>query len=298
MSRRLEHIDARIAEVEKLRQAEDAREGRILDAAAAMYGKQEEAGFKALGPLLDQMKLDPAGIERLFESQEEVARRRVEEATPQLQLTTEEIELLDAEERAILLIDPCAWVHSSPGWVCAHHASSCGWSRSETRNASSSCTVNTPAKEWNPKVEAYGYGSKGWSSAYLHAWCYFDIPARPGPATVDVYTLVRVHGFYVLRPSGGSASFTLDLEMKGYQYGWSWASASSSVLNLSGDTMGRFDEIRSLHFVMPVGADPFLVRVSAKLRATAKRGGALAVGDFATGAGNYIKPLWVNTYSP
>ena len=48
MARRLERIDARIAEVEKLRQAEDAREQRILEAAAATYGKQEEAGLRGL----------------------------------------------------------------------------------------------------------------------------------------------------------------------------------------------------------------------------------------------------------
>jgi len=90
----------------------------------------------------------------------------------------------------------------------------------------------------------------------------------------------------------------LTLEAKGYQYGYSWASATLPVLNLSGDAMDRYDNTKHLQFVMPVGADPFLVRVSAKLRATAKSGGTLALGDFATGAGNYIKTTWVNTYSP
>jgi len=86
--------------------------------------------------------------------------------------------------------------------------------------------------------------------------------------------------------------------MKGFQYGWSWASAMSNVLSLSGDTMGRYDGHRHLQFVIPVGGgDPFWVRVSAKLRARVRRGEALAVGDFAAGAGNLIRTINVNTYS-
>jgi hypothetical protein len=34
-----------------------------------------------------------------------------------------------------------------------------------------------------------------------------------------------------------------------------------------------------------------------KLRVTAKRGGAFSVGDFANGAGNYMRVVYVNTYS-
>jgi len=298
MARRLTDIQARIAEIEKLRQAEDAREKRVLQAVAGVYAKQEKIGLERLGPLLEKVGLRPADIEEFFAAEEQEARRRIEEVTPQLQLTTEELELVQMEERAIRLIDPCAWVHSSPGWICVWHAASCDSSHWETANASGSCVCNTPNNECNPKVEARGQGSKGWRSAFVHSWCYFDIPARPTAATVHVDALVNVHGFYVLRPATGSARVTLELEMKGFQYGYSWATATSSVLNLSGDTMGRYDATRSLQFDMPVGADPFVVRISAKLRARAKRGGALAVGDFATGAGNFIKTIYVNTYSP
>jgi hypothetical protein len=101
----------------------------------------------------------------------------------------------------------------------------------------------------------------------------------------------------VLRSATGSATFRLAVKAEGFQYGFSWGSASSTVLNLSGDTMGRYDGHEFLEFLMPVGADPFVVRVSAKLTATAKTGGALAVGDFATGAGNYIETVYVNTLS-
>ncbi len=295
---RLQDIEATIAELEKLREAEDKREQRILDEVAGVYDGREKIGLSPLEPLLKKFRVGSADIEEFFKSQEQEARRVVETATPQLQLNKEELELIERQTRAVLVINPCAMVRSSPGWICAFHAASCNWSHSETASASGTCACNTPNNECNPKVEAYGQGSKGWRSAYVHSFCYFVIPARPNPATVHVYSLVDVHGFYVLRSVVGLAGFSLDLEMKGFQYGWSWASATSSVLSLSGDTMGRYDGHRHLQFVMPVGGgDPFIVRISAKLRARARRGGALAVGDFRTGAGNFIRTIYVNTYS-
>lgn len=295
---RLQDIEATIAELEKLREAEDKREQRILDEVAGVYDGREKIGLSPLEPLLKKFRVGSADIEEFFKSQEQEARRLVETATPQLQLNKEELELIERQTRAVLVINPCAMVRSSPGWICAFHAASCNWSHSETANASGTCACNTLNNECNPKVEAYGQGSKGWRSAYVHSFCYFVIPARPNPATVHVYSLVDVHGFYVLRSVVGLAGFSLDLEMKGFQYGWSWASATSSVLSLSGDTMGRYDGHRHLQFVMPVGGgDPFIVRISAKLRARARRGGALAVGDFRTGAGNFIRTIYVNTYS-
>ena len=147
-------------------------------------------------------------------------------------------------------------------------------------------------------MKTQGWGLKGRSSAYVHSFCYFHIPARPNPATVHVNSVVDVHGFYVLRPVFGSAGFTLDLEMKGFQYGVCWATDIRSVLSLSGDTQGRYDGLQGLQFVMEVGGgDPFIVRVSAKLRAQARRGGALAVGDFGMANGNFIRRLYVNTLS-
>jgi len=297
MKRGLADIEERIAEVEKLREAEDAREKRLLETAAGFYAKQEKIEVAGLGSLLKSGGMKLAAIEEFFKAQEDEAGRRIEAVTPQLQLTTEELKLFEREEQAVVVIDPCAMVHRSPGWVCLWHAASCnsyGW---DTAHASHSCVCNTPNNEWNPKVEARGQGWSGWRSAYVHCWCYFNIPARSAPANVTVYVRMPVHGFYILRSATGTAQFSLELEARGYQYGWSWASTILPVLNLSGDTMGRHDANKYLQFVMPVGADPFLVRVSAKLRARAKMGGALAVGDFATGAGNLIKTTWVNTYS-
>jgi hypothetical protein len=132
----------------------------------------------------------------------------------------------------------------------------------------------------------------------LDAWLNFDVPARPGPATVLVQTYIELHGFYIVRPMTGWANITADLEVTGYQYGYSWASVTSNVLSLNTGAMGRHDNAHFLQFNMPVGADPFTVRVKLRLRASAKRGGAFAVGDFGTGAGNYFKVVYVNTYSP
>jgi len=298
MERGLADIEARIAEVEKLREAEDAREKRLLEVVAGFYAKQEKIEVAGLEPLLKKMRLEPADINKFFKAQEDEARRRIEAVTPQLQLTNEELELIQREERAVALIDPCAIVHSSPGWLCQFYAASCNSTHWETGNASGSCACNTPNNEWNPRVEARGHGSNGIGSAIVRCWCYFNIPGRPAPANVTVYVRIPVHGFYILRSPAGSATFSLALEAEGYQYSWPWAKATSTVLNLSGNTMGRYDANQYLQFVMPVGADPFLVRVSAKLIATAKSGGTLAVGDFATGAGNFIRTSWVNTYSP
>jgi hypothetical protein len=298
MERESADIEARIAEVEKFREGEYARERRLLEAAAGFYAEQEEIEVAGLGPLLEKVGLESADINEFFRAKEDEARRRIEAVTPQLQLIDQELELIQEEERAVVDIDPCAMVHSSPGWVCQWHAAHCDSTHWETRDASGSCVCNTPNNEWNPRVEASGRGSSGWRSAFVHCWCYFNIPARPAPANVTVYVWVPVHGFYILRSATGSARFSLDLEAKGYQYGYSWAKDTVRVLNLSGNTMGRYDAGESLQFVMPVGADPFLVRVSAKLRATVKGGGTLAVGDFATGAGNFIKVVYVNTWSP
>lgn len=298
MARHVEEIDARIAKVERLRETEDLREIRLLETTAKLYREQEEIGLSPMEAIFKGGGIEARAVEQFFEAQEEEARQRHELATRELQLTSEELAFFEAEERAIRLIDPCAWVHSSPGWICVWHAASCGKADSTTGQGSTSCTCDVTNNECNPKAQAPGYGTKGKSQAYLHSWCYFDIPARVNPATVHVDALVYVHGFYINRPSAGSATVSLELEMKGYQYGWSWATATSSVVNLSGDSMGRFDGARTLQFQMPVGADPFLVRVSAKLRAYGKRGGALGVVDFGTGAGNYIKTVYVNTHSP
>lgn len=295
---RLSDIEATIAELEKLREAEDKREQRVLDEAKGVYEGREKIGLSPFEPLLKKLQVESADIEKFFKSQEQEAKRMVETATPQLQLTKEELDLIERQTRAVLVINPCAMVRSSPGWICAFNAAVCNCSHSETANALGTCVCDTSKNECNPKVEAYGQGVKGWRSAFVHSWCYFHIPARPNPATVHVYSLVDVHGLYVLQSGIGSAALSLDLEMKGFQYGWSWASATSNVLSLSGDTMGRYDDHRHLQFVMPVGGgDPFWVRISAKLRARARRGGALAVGDFATGVGNFIRTIYVNTYS-
>ncbi len=298
---RLADIEARIAQLEKIREAEEARERRVFESVAAVYAEREKVGLGALGPLVEKLRLKPEDIEQFFKAEEQEAKRTVEAVTPRLQLTKDEIGLIAKRTRAILLIDPCVIVPPrSPGWKCAHHAVSCDSTHWETANASGSCVCDTPKNECNPKVDAYGQGLKGWRSAYVHSWCWFDIPARPHATTVTVYSLVDLHGFYILRPATAmaAAEFSLELEMTGWQYGWSWASATLPVLSLSGDHTGRYDAMRTLQFTMPVGADPFQVRVSAKLKASAKGGGSLAVGNFATAAGNFIKTFWVNTYSP
>ncbi len=299
MSRRVDDIDGRIAELDKLRAQEDARERRILEAEARFFAKQEEAGGGALKLLFDQLKVPAADVKRFYDSQEAQAKRVVEEATSLLQLTSEEVGFIQQRERALCLINPCGWVHASPGWICVWHASSWGWWHYETANASCSCTCNLPNNELNPKAAAYGQADLGWRSAALDCWLWFDVPARPSPANVLVKTWVETHGFYILQQAlGGSATLSVDLEAKGYQYGWSWGSASTNILSLSGTTMGRHDGGHFLDFHMPIGADPFQVCVKVRIRVRARKAGSLSLVDFATGAGNYIKAWWVNTYTP
>jgi hypothetical protein len=298
MARRIEDIEARVAMLDKLRAAELAREHRLLDATAEFYAKQEEAEVAGLGPLMEKVDPKSADLRGFFRAQQAVAVQRIEEVTPLLQLSEEEIAHFESIRRAIVLIDPCGLVPAhSPGWKCAWTATSCDFSPWTTADASATCTC-APAVGQNrcdPRVEALGQGERGWRSAVVDCWCYFDIPARPGPANVDIDVRMNLHGFYVVRSATGSASFRLEVKAEGFQYGFSWGSDSATVLDLSGDTMGRYDSVKKLGFLMPVGADPFVVRVSAKLTVTAKSGGALAVGDFGTGAGNYLETVYVNT---
>lgn len=297
MARRFEDIRTRVAELERSEQLDQARQSRILEAEAKIFSDEEAAGVGPYGALLERMKMPPAELEKFFREQEREAKRRIDLATPHLQLSGEELEVIQRRERAILQINPCAWVHSSPGWICVFHAANAGWSHTETANASSACTFNLANNEGNPRVEAYGQGTMGRRSAYLAAWLDFDVPARPGPATVLIQTYIELHGFYIVRPMTGWASLTADLEVAGYQYGYSWGSVTSHVLSLNTGVMGRHDKAHFLQFNMPVGADPFTVRVTLRLRAVAKRGGSFAVGDFGTAAGNYFRVVYVNTYS-
>jgi hypothetical protein len=294
MSRRFEDIETRIAEVDKTQQLDQARQRRILEAEAKIFGDEEAAGVGPYAALLERMKIPPAELEKFFREQEQEAKRRIELATPHLQLSRDELEVIQRRERAILQINPCAWVHSSPGWICTFHAANFGWWHTETANASSTCSFNLANNEANPRVEAFGQGMAGGRSASLHAWLNFDVPARPAAATVLIQTYIELHGFYNVR---GWASLIADLEVAGYQYGYSWGSVTSHVLSLNTGAMGRHDKAHFLEFHMPVGADPFTVRVTLKLRASAKFGGSFAVGDFGTLAGNYFRVVYVNTQS-
>ena len=300
MPQRMEEIEARIAQIEKRRQIIDMRERRLLDATAAFYAEQEKAEIAGLAPLLAQAGREYVDLEGFFRAQEAEARQRIEAVTPLLQLTEEEIAFINREKRALVLINPCALVPPhSPGWECVFLAASCGSSDWSTTNATSSCTCAAAShhNEFNARAEADGQGATGLRYATTQCWFYFDIPARPGPANVTVQVLMYVHGFYVVRSATGSAAVRLEVKAEGWQYGYSWSSAKSQTLDVSGDTMGRHDGYEFLEFLMPVGADPFLVRVSASLQARAKGGGALAAGDFATRASNYIEVAYVNTLS-
>jgi len=301
MRRPLEDIQERIAEVEKLCEAADARERRLQEVVAQYYAEQAKLEVAGLAPLLEKLRAGPAEINQFFRAQEEEARRRVEAVTPLLQLHKEEIAMIERTKDAILAIDPCGLVlHHSPGWECSHKAFSFGSSHWEAGNAIGSCTC-TPGQDNNVfdiKAQAFGQGANGFASAQAKGWFYFNIKARPSAANVTVYVSCRVHGFDILRKPAGSAALKLELSAEAFQYGYSWGSATKTVLNLSADTMGRCDTDFYLQFLVPVGADPFLVKVTAALNASAKSGGAMAVGDFATGAGNYIEITWVNTLSP
>lgn len=299
MSRFFEEIDERIAEIEKHVRIEIERENRILDATAKFYAGQEKIEIAGLAPLLEKVGNGSKDLQDFFRAQEKEALERIKTVTPLLQITEEEIAHFDRMKRAIVMIDPCLMVPpQSPTAVCKWLATSCGSDHWETADAlgSCSCVPNYANNECNPKVEARGQGSNGWRAATAKGWCYFDIPARPVPVNVSVSVKMNLHGFYILRSGTGSATFSLKVRAEGWQYGYSWGSDSSTVLNLSGDNMGRHDAFERLNFSMPIGADPFEVRVYLELKATAKSGGALSVGDFATGNGNYIETIYANTY--
>ena len=297
---RIKDIDVRITEIEKVREAEEAREYRILDEVRNAYEEQEKTSLAPMDSILKKLKLEPKEIEDFFRVQENEAKKRLETAVPKLQLNKEELEVFRKEIHAIGVIDPCSMTLST--WKCQHVASSGYCSHWETANALGSfepCTLAADNNQMNLKVEAHGQGTTGWRSAQVNCYLYFYIPARPQPAMVDVYVRVYLHGFYVLQSAAfGSAQFTLSMKAQGYQYGVFWPGVTSTFINLSGNTMGRYDEVQTLHFKMPVGAnDQFIVQVHTTMTANAKKGGSFAVGDFKTGNGNYINVLWVNTYS-
>src|SRR4030042_6311973 len=114
MGRRIEDIDARIAEVEKHRIAEDEKEKRLLGAAEEFYTKQEKLEIAGLGSFLDRMKVPHDDFVGFFKAQEKEAKQRVEKVTPLLQLTGEELEHYRQVERGVIQINPCLWVRSSP----------------------------------------------------------------------------------------------------------------------------------------------------------------------------------------
>ena len=299
MRRPWEEVEKRIAEIEELHKAEYAREERILQARADFYARQEEIEVAGLAPLLKEVMKGPAPLRDFFDAQVGEARRRLEVVTPLLQLSEEELEHINRAKQVVTMLDPCGLVPPlSPAWRCAHVAASCGCNHWETSDASASgaCSPAYDDNESNIRAEAFGQGSNGWRYAQAQCWFYFDIPARPAAANVTVYVYNRVHGFHILRTATGSASLRLDLTAEAFQYGFSWGSATKRVVDLSADTMGRTDKNVFLQFMVPVGADPFTVKVTARLAGSAKAGGALSVGDFSTGAGNFIDTVWVNTY--
>jgi hypothetical protein len=296
----IKEAKALIAELESVREEENKRQIRLLDEVKKTYEAQEKTSLSRFEPILKKMKLENVDVEDFYKVSEADARSRLEKAVPRLQLTKQELPLVEAETRSVLAIDPCYMVHSTT--KCVQLASSGYCSHWETANALGSCgpSICAPGNnECNPRVEAFGQATGGYRAATVNCGFYFYVPARLLPAMVDVNVRVALGGLYVLQAGTfGSSQFTLELEARGYQYGYSWGSTHLMVVNHSGNTMGRFDDIRNLNFNMPVGAnDPFLVRVSATLNARANKGGSMAVGDFSSGAGNFLKVIYVNTYS-
>ena len=291
-------IEDRISDLEKVREAEHTRKSRILKNIAGFYRERE----KDLGPIgrtLSLAGLKSGQIQEHFTSLAEVANKETIELEPLLQLNATEIAVIERDYRAVLQLNPCLWpTPSSPSWKCSFHAYYCGHAAAKSdTNATTTCTCDIPKNEVNPKVTASGQGTSEYRYSYLHSYCWFEIPKREQAATVDVSVLMNLHGFYILRDLGQyPPTLSLEVEAKGYQYGYSWAEDSIKPLDLSGENQGRIDETKYLHFQMPVGADPFQVRVSAKLFVSARGGGSSSVGDFGTGDGNFIRTSYVNTY--
>lgn len=291
----IREMRAEIAELEKKLQAEDERETRLLKEVAGIYEEQEET-LAPIPFLLSKIGLKPDDINEYFKAQENEARRMVEVATPRLQLTNEELEYIDSETRAVLLINPCGRTHHSPPYICIRDAAHCSAYHWTYGNASASCQCDIARSRdelINPKAIAYGQAATGLGYAYTHCRLYFNITPRSSWTTVQVDPWLKVHGFHI---TNGSASIYLKLEAKGYQYGHNWA-GKEQWESWHGNTMGRYDVDKHLWFEMPVGPDPWYVLVSARLWAFARGGGSSAVGDFATGVGNVIKAIWVNTWS-
>ncbi len=295
-------MQERIEDLKKRRTSEQAVTKRIADNISSYYSERQKVGIGApLRSLLEKAKLNVEDLEQFYAHEEKEAERTITELTPRLQLRKEEIALMQEKVRGVILINPCSAFHSSPAWVCQPLATSCSCDPPAlVGNASASGQCATPSSHNNrcdPMVKATGTGSKGFSSAEINCELVFDIPARNSPQTVWNDVWVDLHGFYILRPSAGmsGSTFSLDLEAQGFQYGYSWASDHKSI-NLSGNATGRVDKSERLGFNMPIGGgDPYQVVVTVKLKATAFAGGALAVGDFQSGAGNYINVVWVNT---
>ena len=143
-------------------------------------------------------------------------------------------------------------------------------------------------------ASAYGYGTSGWSRAIIYSWAWFEItPAYPSPQTVLIQPKVKINGFYVLN----TGYVWLKVEAQGYQYSQNWNGRSEVVLNKTGTTMGRIDMSKRLDFNMAIGNDPFQVLVRETLLVDARGSGANATANLATGDGNTITAVYVNTNS-
>jgi hypothetical protein len=269
-------IDARIVELEEQIKAEITTENRILNNVAEHFNKMTK----------DELPKVP----------DQETMQKIEEASKVLQLQPIEAKMIASRLRAALIVNPCALVVHSPTYRCSNTAVSTNYYISKTGSTTASCTTSpSPGKnELNPTASAYGFGASGWSRAVIYSWAWYEItPAYPAPQSVNIWPLVNIDGFYVLN---GGGHVSLLLEARGYQYGYNWGSFSQIVLDKTGTTMGRIDVSKYLNFPMPVGIDPFQVLVKASLQVEARGSGANATGNFATGTGNTITSVYVNTY--
>jgi len=270
MRSNLAEIDARVAALDKIQAQEHATQQRILEVEARALAKFEERHLP-----------------------EQEVQRFVEEVGTTLQLNPAELEASVQTQRAAQLLNPYVLIQAMH---CSFHAVSWGSWHFNAPNASCSCTAVLANNELNPRATAGPLGP-GLKWALLNSWLWFEPVPYPDPGMVHIKTFVSLHGFYQLL---GQSGLNVRLDATGWQYGLQWGATSMPILNLAGNALGRYDRDNIfLDFDMPIGGvDPFQVQVMLKIQATSNAPGAVAIADFATGAGNYMKVHWVNPSRP
>ena len=300
MIKRLKEAEARIAEIEKLREEKEKSRERIFKETSKLYAEQENKGIAGLDPLLKKLKITKNDLENFYDAQAKEIEKFAKDASSILKLNKKEYEVFQGEEKSYCLF-PLAGMLFYHDWeACAYYALSCDCSPgSEMGNASASGFCVESRNELNLGVRASGVKNQH-SLAGITGYCNFDMPAPKRTSEIHVQTAISIHGGYTVHPStsNGSASFRMKIGLEAIQNGQTVANPEWTLVDYNQvPIIDRYDQTKIVGFSAPMAAEPFFIRVWAWLNANASYGGSYAGGEFSTGDQNYIRVLWVYAWT-